>query len=70
MATYEHFKLGDVVSVQAGLTGPSGYGFSICNQHGRPLLSITYPTAVEAKAAHTAIAEALANASAVGTPGP
>lgn len=67
MATYNRsqFKLGDVADMAAGLTGLSGLGFSIINQHGSPLLSIVYTTEGEAKSAHKIITAALANAIAV-----
>jgi hypothetical protein len=64
MATYEHCKLGDVALLRDG-----DYGFNICNQRGSPLVSFAYPTEADAKAAHSAIAEGLANASAVTIPG-
>jgi hypothetical protein len=61
MATYKHFKLGNVVKAE------SNYGFDIVDEHKKPLFSIIYHTEVEAKAAHTAIESALAKAVAVGT---
>src|SRR5208337_3048848 len=61
MATYKHFKLGNVVKAE------SNYGFDIVDEHKTPLFSIIYPTEVQAKAAHTAIETALAKAVAVGT---
>jgi hypothetical protein len=61
MATYKHFKLGNVVKAE------SNYGFDIVDEHKTPLFSIIYPTEVQAKAAHTAIETALAKAVAIGT---
>jgi hypothetical protein len=61
MATYKHFKLGNVVKAE------SNYGFDIVDEHKTPLFSIIYPTEAQAKAAHTAIETALAKAVAVGT---
>jgi len=61
MATYKHFKLGNVVKAE------SNYGFDIVDEHKTPLFSIIYPTEVDANAAHTAIKTALAKAAAVGT---
>ena len=45
MATYKHFKLGNVVKAE------SNYGFDIVDEHKTPLFSIIYPTEVQAKAA-------------------
>lgn len=71
MPTHEQFKLGDVQRTQFGLAGPEGlyYGVAITNQHGAPLLSISYRTEPEAKAAHHALLAALGTAVAVTTPG-
>ena len=61
MATYKHFKLGNVVKAEPN------YGFDIVDEHNPPLFSIIYSTEAQAKAAHTAIETALAKAVAVGT---
>ena len=61
MATYKHFKLGNVVKAE------SNYGFDIVDEHKNPLFSIIYPTEAQAKGAHTAIQTALAKALAIGT---
>jgi hypothetical protein len=47
-----------------------GHGFNITNQYGSPLFTIIYPTVHEAQAARNAIDAALANATAIATPGP
>jgi hypothetical protein len=54
-----------------GLTGPQGlyYGFGITNQHGGPLITVSYPTEPEARAAHNAFVTVLTTAVAVTTPG-
>ena len=69
MPAYQDFKISAVQLQLIGSTGPVGHGFSITNQHGSPLLSITYPTADEAQAARDSIGAALVNAIAVATPG-
>ena len=46
MATYKHFKLGNVVKAE------SNYGFDIVDEHKTPLFSIIYSTEAQAKAAH------------------
>jgi hypothetical protein len=69
MPTYEKFKVGEVLSTQAGATGPSRYGFNIINQGGKPLLSIMYSTETEAKEACAVITEALAEAITITTHG-
>ena len=60
MATYKHFKLGNVVKAE------SNYGFDIVDEH-TPLFSIIYSTEAQAEATHSAIETALAKAVAVGT---
>ena len=50
-----------------GMTGPQGlhYGFGITNQHGSPLLNISFVTEPEARAAHKGLKSILATAVAV-----
>jgi len=69
MPTYEKFKVGEVLSMQGGLTGPSAYGFNIIDQGGKPLISIMYYTESEAEEARAAITEALVKAIAITTHG-
>jgi len=59
MPAHEKFRVGEVMSVDAGK------GFNITNQHGRPLLSLVYPTAEKAQVAHDLIKAALVEAIAV-----
>jgi hypothetical protein len=71
MATYKHFRLGDVVPAQAGfgLIGPDCRSLNLLGgQYRVPLLSIVYPTEAEAQAAREAITAALAPAIAVVVP--
>jgi hypothetical protein len=71
MPTYEQFKLGVVQAMHIGPTGSPGlhYGFGITNQHGSPLLTISYLTEPEARAAHEVLTTALTAAVAVTIPG-
>ncbi len=71
MPTHEKFKLGGVVPMHFGMTGPQGlhYGFGITNQHGSPLLNISFVTEPKARAAHKGLKSILATAVAVTTPG-
>lgn len=71
MPTHEKFKLGDVVPMHFGMTGPQGlyYGFGITNHQGSPLLNISFLTEPEARTAHESLKTILATAVAVTTPG-
>jgi hypothetical protein len=63
MAGHEQWKIGRTQSVTYG-PGPAGkgYGFSIQDQHGRPLLSIAFDTKEDAEEAEAAVRVALAKA--------
>jgi hypothetical protein len=51
----QKWKVGAVGSIG------NGYGFSIQNRYGAPLLSVTYQTQEEAERAHRAVIEAIGN---------
>jgi hypothetical protein len=65
MAGHEQWKIGRTQSVTYG-SGPagegSGYGFSIQNRHGVPLLSIAFATEEDSKEAEAAVHAALVKA--------
>lgn len=65
MAGYKKWKVGPTRPVIYG-TGPvgeaSGYGFSIRDRQGSPILSVSYATEVDAEAAETVLRVALAKA--------
>jgi hypothetical protein len=65
MAGYEEWKVSSTKPVMYG-SGPvgqgSGYGFSIQDRRGAPLLSISFATAGDAEEAEVAVREALAKA--------
>jgi hypothetical protein len=73
MPTYQQLSVGKVQhmapSTEGGLTGPSGYGFNIIDQGGKPLLSIMYSTESEAKEACAVITKAIAKAITITTHG-
>jgi hypothetical protein len=56
MATYQQYQ---VEPIQMFLTS---YGFTISNQHHRPLFSVVYSARDEAEAAHDTIEATLATA--------
>ena len=58
MPVFQDFRIGAVQSFH----GPNFHGFSITDQHGAPLFSISFRTVAEAEAAHHAMGAALANA--------
>ena len=64
MAGYEQWQVGPTQSVRYG--PPSnwnhGYGFSIQNQRGGPILSIAFATEVDSKEAEAAVRKALEKA--------
>jgi hypothetical protein len=65
MAGYEEWEVGPTQAVIYG-TGPagegSGYGFSIRDRHGAPLLSVSYPNKEDAEVAEAVVRAALAKA--------
>lgn len=60
MSAFRNFKIGKVTSVNS--TRGFSHGFSIQDQNGAPLLSITYLTAAEAEWARETIEIVLADA--------
>ena len=63
MGKYRNFKVGNTMS------NTGGFGFSIGDQNGAPLLTVTFQTEAEAKEAEAKIREALKSALHVNAPG-
>ena len=62
MSAFRNFKIGEVTSVNSTRGRGFSHGFSIQDQNGAPLLSITYLTAAEAVWARETIEIVLADA--------
>ena len=56
------WKVGATQPVLYSGAGRHGYGFSVQNFHGAPLLDITFATEAEAKEAEAAVRQAIENA--------
>jgi hypothetical protein len=55
-------KVGVTMAMTFGIGGKHGYGFSVQNARGAPLLSVAYATEAEAKAAEELVRTALEKA--------
>jgi hypothetical protein len=62
MVGYERWQVGPTQPVTYGLGHDDGYGFSIQDQHGGPLLTITFTVKEDAVVAQAAVRAALARA--------
>jgi len=55
-------RVGDVLPIIFGVGGQRGYGFSVQDPRGAPLLSMMYKTKEQAEEAHRLVTAAVASA--------